>query len=106
TIQHFSSNASAMKKLAAHDLEDLLQCTIAVFEGLLPNARHNKIIANMLFILCTWDVYAKLCLHTSSTIQSLKETTQELGQVLRLFVKEICSSYATKLLPAEEAAQT
>ena len=60
----------------------------------------------MLFILCTWHAYAKLRLHTSSTIQSLEETTQSLGEILRLFVKEVCSSYTTKPLPAEEAART
>ena len=60
----------------------------------------------MLFILCTWHAYAKLRLHTSSTFQSLEETTQSLGEILCLFVKEVCSSYTMKSLPAEEAAQT
>lgn len=35
TIRHFSNNASEMKKLAAHDFEDLLQ----VRDGLINKSR-------------------------------------------------------------------
>lgn len=59
---------------------------------------------DMLFIFCTWHAYAKLRLHTSSTLQALAETTRALGTSLRQFVKVICSCYATKELPREEAA--
>ena len=121
TIRRFSSNASAMKKLAARDFEDLLQvcifffliincvaissqCSIPVFENLLPNKHHNTLTMDMLFIFCIWHAYAKLQLHTSSTLQALAETTQVLGASLQQFVKVICSCYATKELPREEAA--
>jgi len=59
----------------------------------------------MLFIFCTWHAYAKLRLHTSSTLEALAKTTQALGASLREFVKVICSCYATKELPREEAAR-
>ena len=59
----------------------------------------------MLFILCTWHAYAKLRLHTSSTLESLEQTTRALGSILRQFLREVCSSYATKELPTEEAAR-
>ncbi|KAF8235382.1 hypothetical protein L208DRAFT_1257434, partial [Tricholoma matsutake] len=105
SIRWFSSNASMMKKLAARDFEDLLQCSILVFEDLLPNQHHNILIAEMLFIFCTWHAYAKLWLHISSTLEALGKTMQALGASLREFVKVICSCYATKELPREEAAQ-
>lgn len=60
---------------------------------------------DMLFIFCTWHAYAKLRLHTASTLEVLAETTQALGASLRQFVKVICSCYATKELPREEAAR-
>ncbi|KAF8173647.1 hypothetical protein BJ912DRAFT_824715, partial [Pholiota molesta] len=34
TIRKFNNNVSGMKKLAARDFEDLLQCAIPAFEGL------------------------------------------------------------------------
>ncbi|OJA15139.1 hypothetical protein AZE42_07563 [Rhizopogon vesiculosus] len=52
TIRRFHKNASAMKRLATRDFEDLLQCAIPVFEGLLPNP-HNKVILDLLFDLVT-----------------------------------------------------
>ncbi|KAF8225611.1 hypothetical protein L208DRAFT_1305542, partial [Tricholoma matsutake] len=104
SIRRFSSNASTMKKLAARDFEDLLQCSIPVFENLLPNQHHNILIMKMLFILCTWHTYTKLWLHTSSTLEALVKTMRALGPSLQQFVKVICSCYATKELPREEVA--
>ena len=92
TIRRFGSNASAMKKLAARDYEDLLQvgvslfsvthgtefiykCSIPVFEGLLP-APHNRIILNLLYELATWLTLAKLRLHTETTLKALEASTK------------------------------
>ncbi|KAF8234139.1 hypothetical protein L208DRAFT_1263234, partial [Tricholoma matsutake] len=105
SIQRFSSNASTMKKLTVRDFKDLLQCSIPVFKTLLPNQHHNILIANMLFILCTWHTYAKLQLHTSSTLEALAKTMQVLGASLQEFVKVICLCYTMKELPREEAAR-
>ncbi|KAF8229749.1 hypothetical protein L208DRAFT_1285236 [Tricholoma matsutake] len=90
--------------LQARDFEDLLQCSIPVFKNLLPNQHHNILIVKMLFILCTWHAYAKLQLHTSSTLEALAKTMRVLGASLQQFVKVICSCYAMKELPREEAA--
>ena len=76
-----------------------------VFEGLL-NPKHDKIVQELLFTLCTWHGLAKLRLHTSSTLAGLKVTMKSLGQVLRKFVKNVCSQYKTRALPREEAART
>ncbi|KAJ3512102.1 hypothetical protein NLJ89_g3716 [Agrocybe chaxingu] len=104
TIRKFSNNASAMKKLAARDYEDLLQCAIPVFEGLLPS-RHDRIIGKLLFELATWHGLAKLRLHTDTTICDLENSTTRLGDLLRLFQNEVCSEYDTYDLPSEEAAR-
>ncbi|THH07280.1 hypothetical protein EW146_g9368 [Bondarzewia mesenterica] len=74
TIRKFSNNVSGMKKLAGRDFEDLLQCSIPVFEGLLPSP-HNEIILDLLFTLATWHAYAKLCLHTETTLGFFDTTT-------------------------------
>ncbi|KAF8154664.1 hypothetical protein B0H34DRAFT_860496 [Crassisporium funariophilum] len=105
TIRRFSNNVSAMKKLAARDFEDLLQCSMPVFEGLLA-PKHDKVVQDLLFTLCTWHGLAKLRLHTSLTLAGLKLTTKSLGQALRSFVKTVCMQYKTCALPCEEAAQT
>ena len=75
-----------------------------VFEALLP-PRHDVVVLDMLFILCTWHAYAKLRLHTDSTLISLEETTQALGRILRRFSTIVCPIYDTKHLPSEEAAR-
>jgi hypothetical protein len=113
-----------MKKLAARDFEDLLQvsvsraceiidlrcanmllqCAIPVFDGLLPEP-HNSIVLDLLFCLATWHAYAKLRLHTSTTIKYLKVATTELGQILRHFSRTTCETYVTHDLPHEEAAR-
>ena len=81
-----------------------IQCSIPVFEDLLPEP-HNGIILNLLFVLCTWHAYAKLRLHTTSTLNALKEMTKALGQLLQLWVKRTCSCFTTCELPKEESAR-
>ncbi|KAG6914461.1 hypothetical protein DXG01_017109 [Tephrocybe rancida] len=104
TIRKFSSNSSEMKKLAAHNYEDLLQCAIPVFEELLP-APHNAIVMDLLFTCAAWHGLAKLRMHTDHTLQVLDRITVELGQTMRRFVRETCSSFETRELPREAAAR-
>ncbi|KAK2459296.1 hypothetical protein APHAL10511_008685 [Amanita phalloides] len=92
-----------MKKLAARDYEDLLQCALPVFEGLLPY-EFDTVIQDLLFKLCTWHALAKLHLHTESTVHALERSSQCLGFALQDFKKKVCSCYMTKELPSEEAA--
>jgi len=77
-----------------------------VFEGLLHTPHHDSHLQDILFTLCTWHAYAKLRMHTSSTLNGLKSTTRTLGMQLRSFVKKICPLYNTSELPREEAART
>jgi len=77
-----------------------------VFEGLLPTPHHDDYLQSLLFTLCTWHAYAKLRMHTSSTLNGLKSTTRTLGFQLRGFSKNICPLYDTAELPREEAART
>jgi len=111
-----------MKKLAGRDFEDLLQvhnitylssfimnaymyqCSLPVFEELLPEP-HNTIVLDLLFVLCTWHAYAKLRLHTTSTLTALEGMTTLLGHQLRLWVKKTCGSFDTQELPNEEGAR-
>ncbi|KAG6815464.1 hypothetical protein H0H93_009743, partial [Arthromyces matolae] len=104
TIRQFSENASAMKKLAARNFEDLLQCSMPVFEGLLDEP-YNTIILDLLFTLAEWHALAKLRLHTDTTLQRLDLLTSELGRILRRFSKQVCPYFDTRELPREEAAR-
>ncbi|KAF9554100.1 hypothetical protein CPC08DRAFT_672520, partial [Agrocybe pediades] len=104
TIRRFSKNASGMKKLAARDFEDLLQCAYPVFEDLLPK-KHNRIVQNLLFEFAMWHALAKLRLHTETTIEELETSTERLGHLLHKFKKDVCSQYQTRDLPHEEAAR-
>ena len=93
-----------MKKLAGRDFEDLLQCAIPVFEDLLP-APHHAIVLDLLFYLATWHAFAKMRLHTSSTLADFKAATSALGHALRSFANKTCKAFATRDLPQEEAAR-
>lgn len=77
-IRRFVGNMADMKKLGARDLEDLTQCSIPVFEGLLPEP-FNSTLMDLLWDLATWHALAKLRMHTSSTIVHLERVTTALG---------------------------
>ncbi|KAG8723038.1 hypothetical protein FRC09_004979 [Ceratobasidium sp. 395] len=59
TINNFSNNVSELKQLAARDYEDLLQCSIPVFDGLLP-AEISKNTPRLHFVMAYWHSLAKL----------------------------------------------
>ncbi|KAH9169480.1 hypothetical protein EDB89DRAFT_2098737, partial [Lactarius sanguifluus] len=103
-IRKFGNNASAMKNLAARDFEDLLQCAIPAFGGLLDD-KNNEVILDLLFELATWHALAKLRLHTESTVCELELSTTRLGRILRKFAKTTCEEFITFDLPSEEAAR-
>ena len=66
---------------------------------------HNGIVLDLLFVLCAWHAYAKLRIHTTSTLRALKESTKALGQQLRLWVRRTCTFFNTRELPKEESAR-
>ncbi|KAG2054238.1 hypothetical protein BDR06DRAFT_982465 [Suillus hirtellus] len=68
-IHKFSNNTSEMKRLAAHDFEDILQCAIPVFKGLFPTD-HD------------WHALAKLQIHLESTVEFVKEMFKKVSQNL------------------------
>ncbi|TFK81828.1 hypothetical protein K466DRAFT_648231 [Polyporus arcularius HHB13444] len=101
TVRRFGPNISAMKKLAARDFEDILQCAYFTFDGLLADTAHDKIVMKMIFVLATWHALAKLRLHSDSTLTYFEHMTQVLGTVVRAWVRHVCSAYVTKELPSE-----
>ncbi|KAI0324055.1 hypothetical protein GY45DRAFT_1263589 [Cubamyces sp. BRFM 1775] len=103
-IRHFGDNVAGLKKLAARDYEDLVQCAIPAFEGLLP-AAHDRIIRRMLFQLATWHALAKLRLHSDSTLSVFENVTSSLGEAMRAFASKVCPAYDTRELDKEVAAR-
>lgn len=59
----------------------------------------------LLFDLVTWHAYAKLRLHTDTTLNDFKTLTTTLGKSVRTFINEVCSQYHTTELPHEMAAR-
>jgi hypothetical protein len=62
-------------------------------------------VLDLLFILATWHAYAKLRLHTETTLALLDTATSQLGQLLRNFQEVTCAAFATRELPQETAAR-
>jgi len=115
-----------MKKLATRDFEDLLQvmyyhnfwiylqtmyllwvlsqCSIPAFEGLLDEP-HNACVMKLLYWTAEWHRFAKLRMHTDTTINHLDLLTKEFGQLMRQFCNSTCSQFETMELPHEVAAR-
>ncbi|KAF7975060.1 hypothetical protein HWV62_10563 [Athelia sp. TMB] len=104
TIRRFVNDVSELKQLAARDYEDLLQCFIPVFDGLLPEP-HNSDILSLLFTCAHWHGLAKLRMHTDSTIVMLESEAAELYVQLRHFADVTCEAFDTHELKREVAAR-
>ena len=108
-----------MKKLAAHDFEDLLQvkntlysliemlifflkCAILVFEGLFAEP-HNTRIMKLLYRTAEWHALAKLRMHSDSTLTLLEDLTVKFGKLMCQFRDLTCSQFQMVELPQEEA---
>jgi hypothetical protein len=64
------------------------------------------IVMTLLYQMAEWHAFAKLRLHTESTLQHLERLTMELGQLMRKFRDTTQSSFATFELPKEAGART
>ncbi|KAK1221912.1 hypothetical protein PQX77_015271 [Marasmius sp. AFHP31] len=100
TIRRFVNNVTLMKKFAFRDFEDVIQCSIPCFEGLLPD-EHNDVILDLLWDFNVLIAYASLGIHTDSTVASLDSTITEYGKSLRVFVNTTCAFYTTTEIPEE-----
>ncbi|RDB17809.1 hypothetical protein Hypma_000673 [Hypsizygus marmoreus] len=94
TIHAFPYNVADLKKLAARDFEDILQCCIPCFEDLLPDP-HNKTILDLLYLMAYFHSLAKLRMHTDSSLRVLRQVTKALGDGLRFFADETCRHFDT-----------
>ncbi|TFK18413.1 hypothetical protein FA15DRAFT_603337 [Coprinopsis marcescibilis] len=103
-IRKFASNMSNMSRRAARDYEDVLQCSIVVFENFFEDP-HGEIIAKLLYLCCQWHAFAKLRLHTDRTLELFEATTVALGNQFRLFMNVTCANITTYELPREVEAR-
>ena len=83
---------------------DLCQCSILAFEGLLEEP-HNTRLMKLLYRAAEWHGFAKLRMHTETTIEHLDKLTKEFGQLMRQFRESTCSKFETKELSREVAAR-
>lgn len=86
-------------------LSPYTQCALPVFEGLLRTQRENTLLRVLLFDLAVWHSFAKLRLHTDTSLDDFRTHTTTLGISVRKFIKEVCSQYDTTELPNELAAR-
>ncbi|KAI0081503.1 hypothetical protein K474DRAFT_1635827, partial [Panus rudis PR-1116 ss-1] len=105
TIRSFASgNVSELKKMAARNYEDILQCIIPVFDRLLPS-QHNEIVQDLLFLTATLHALHKLRMHTETTLAVTDEVFKEFGNALRKFKQVTCTDFDTRELPKEMSAR-
>jgi hypothetical protein len=65
----------------------------------------NKIVTDLIFLLATWHAYAKLRLHTESTLTKLETVSTSLCQALKKFANVTCPRYDTRELRREATAR-
>ncbi|KAG9087801.1 hypothetical protein FRC06_002358 [Ceratobasidium sp. 370] len=107
-IRKFAEDVADMGRIAARDLEDILQCCMPVFKGLLPEICDEP-AQSLLFLFAEWHGLAKLRLHTTATLKIFKSLTTRLGTALRNFVtltktldtRETSKEYARRKKRAE-----
>jgi hypothetical protein len=66
---------------------------------------HNSRLLKLLYRLAEWHAFAKMRLHTESTLRHLETLTTELGQLMRDFEQSTCSHFQTFELPREVEAR-
>jgi hypothetical protein len=81
---------------------DATQCAFPCFEGL-AHSPPNEVIMDLLFIMALWHGFAKMRLHTDTTVAILRGLTSELGRLLQQFKSKVCTSYQTEETPAEHS---
>jgi len=59
----------------------------------------------LLYRTAEWHGFAKLRMHTNTTIAHLEMLTREFGQLMRHFRESTCSEFKTMELPREVAAR-
>ena len=77
---------------------------LPVLDGLLPEP-FNTTVLDLIFVMGCWHAYAKLRLHTESTLASFELVTANLGTLLREFTTTTCKAFQTVELPRERAAR-
>ncbi|KAJ7054561.1 hypothetical protein C8F01DRAFT_995281 [Mycena amicta] len=102
-IRRFRNNVSELKGFAGRDFEDLLQCALPVFEGLFPEP-FNTLTLDLIGWMSTWHAYAKMRIHTDSTLRSFDIATTALGKTARRFSNET-SELQTRALVKETRAK-
>jgi hypothetical protein len=81
-----------------------VQCSIPVFDGLLPEP-HNRTVLQLLFTMAHWHGLAKLRMHSELTLEIMDEVTSTLGQQFREFKSTVCAAYQTRELNREVEAR-
>ncbi|KAI0028039.1 hypothetical protein K488DRAFT_59706 [Vararia minispora EC-137] len=104
TIRRFAHNVSELKKLAARDFEDILQCCIPCFKGLLPDP-HDASVSDLLFLSTYWHSLAKLRMHTAMSLIVLDHVTVHLAKALRFFANVTCAAFDTVETDSEYQAR-
>ncbi|KAJ7163736.1 hypothetical protein C8R46DRAFT_1221491 [Mycena filopes] len=104
TVRRFCTNASEMKKLAGHNYDNLLVNIIPCVEGLLPEPFNSRLLT-MLFRMSEWNVFAKMRMHTTTTLGLFDTSTVVIGRELRSFSATTQAEYKTVELPGETAAR-
>ncbi|KAE9391050.1 hypothetical protein BT96DRAFT_1062353 [Gymnopus androsaceus JB14] len=103
-IRQFSNNVSALKQLAGHDMENVLQCALPCFELMFPKMEDDAFIQDLLFTCATWHGFGKLRLQFDATVTRYTSWTTDLGEHFRELEK-MNEVWDTKELPKEAAAR-
>ncbi|KAI0264767.1 hypothetical protein BC834DRAFT_970691 [Gloeopeniophorella convolvens] len=106
TIRRFTGNVSSLRKLAARDYEDIIQCAPMVFDGLLgEDVENQKIVDDLLFDLATVHSYSKMRMHTDTTSKNLRVALKEFSRNVRVFQAKTCAKYITNEMPHDQVAR-
>ena len=75
-----------------------------MFEGLLEEPFNTQVM-KLLYRAAEWHAFAKMRMHTDSTLTHLEDITKELGKLMRNFEASMRTRYTTVELPREAEAR-
>ncbi|KZV64559.1 hypothetical protein PENSPDRAFT_561883, partial [Peniophora sp. CONT] len=91
TIRRFAADVSSLKKLAARDYEDILQCCIPCFEGLFGD--YDDDVQDLLYLLSYWHALGKFRKTSDTPLKVFEVVTVHLTNTLRHFADVVCPAF-------------
>ncbi|KZV89008.1 hypothetical protein EXIGLDRAFT_797345 [Exidia glandulosa HHB12029] len=103
SVRQLSDHITDLTLMRIHEYETILKDSSPCFEDLFPDPEFDNFVQSLLFTFGLWHSFAKLGMHTDSSLRRMDQCTKDLGNMLRHFQITSATKYPTLETPAEAA---